>query len=673
MWMRSTSFRSTSANFDGVALPSFRQIVRQAFEGIGRWLSAPIKCSPRITVLVVEWGLVLFSFNANLYLFGELPNHAGWIAGAGILIPFVLLLRGCGLLAFGVWRRSFRYASVADMVAIAEAVGTSSMALYMVYRLLQLQMSISVPGAVFVADGITAFLLLCSLHFSVRLYKYKRDCASIKSANCKRVILVGAGDAGASVVHELVSGLAGDICPVAFVDDDPAKEGLRICGVPVAGNLTKLSEIVFKYSASEVLVCIPSAIPKQMHRILNACLESGISVRTLPGVSELVNGRASWREMRSIRIEDVLQREQSVSDSSLTNNLVRDRVVVVTGAGGSIGSELCRQIAAAKPRELILLDKSENNLFYIHSSIAEVFPGIELTPLLADVSDPYRVQELFRQHHPELVFHAAAFKHVGMMELHPDQAIRNNVLGTRNVLQSAVNAGVKAFVNISTDKAVNPRNYMGVSKKLTELLVKAYAAEYGLPCMSVRFGNVAGSSGSVLRIFSERITNGQPLKVTDPQATRYFMSIPEAVYLILCAATLGHGGETFILDMGAPVNIYELARAVSLFSGIVPGEDLPIEFTGLRRGEKIHEELWEDWERPQPTLHPQIFQLKGTDPLSIDILKSVPQFEEYLTAHNQPGLLQYIAQLLPHVGVDCSSFASFQGQSTPHGSAGTVL
>jgi FlaA1/EpsC-like NDP-sugar epimerase len=389
-----------------------------------------------------------------------------------------------------------------------------------------------------------------------------------------------------------------------------------------------------------------------------------VPVRTLPSVADLLSHRASSRDLRAVSIEDALLRERFVPDHSLTKSLVDGKVVLVTGAGGSIGSELCKQLTAAGPTRLVLVDKSENGLFYCHMGIEEAFPALATTPVLADVTDQHQVQDVMLREQPDIVFHAAAFKHVGMMELHPDQAIRNNVLGTKNVLMASLEAGVASFVNISTDKAVNPRCFMGLSKKLTELLVKEAAERHGVRYMNVRFGNVAGSTGSVLRIFSEQITKGKPLRVTDPHATRYFMSIPEAVNLILCAATIGRGGETFIFNMGNPVNIYELARTLTLFAGVVPGEELPIHFTGLREGEKISEELWEDWEVPQATENAQIFQLRGSNPLSIDIFAAVQRFQELLAVHDQAGLLEYVDELLPSFSLQRSGISELPNNYT---------
>jgi FlaA1/EpsC-like NDP-sugar epimerase len=564
-----------------------------------------------------------------------------------IFLPLTLVLRGIAFQYFGVCDRSFRHAGLADVIAIGKSVGASSLLLYFASLILKARTGMFLSGQLFIGDAITLFLLLCAFHFGGRIYKYSSDLPVKSGADARRVVIIGAGDAGASVLKELLDAPRCGITPVALVDDDPAKLGTLICGVPVAGCLTQLSDILFTHQASEALICIPSATKQQRHRILATCLKCSVPVRTLPCLNDLLTHRVSSRDLRAVSVEEVLQREQFEPDRTLATTLVGGKVVLVTGAGGSIGSELCRQIAAANPKRLILIDKSENSLFYCHMGLSEAFPGLDIAPILADVTDFHAVREALLTEEPDFVFHAAAYKHVGMMELHPDQAIRNNVMGTKNVLMAAQEAKVSAFVNISTDKSVNPRCFMGLSKKLAEMLVKDTAERHGLRYMSVRFGNVAGSTGSVLRIFSERINKGQPIRVTDPQATRYFMSIPEAVSLILSAASIGRGGETFIFDMGTPVNIYELARALTLFAGVVPGEDLPIQFTGLKEGEKVNEELWEDWESPQPTDNPQVFRLTGSSPLGLDILPAVQRLQYLLGTHDQIGLLEYLDEIVP--------------------------
>lgn len=611
------------------------------------WLSGTNWNGRGLLVCVVDLALVAFSFLFSASFFAS-SNKAYLPAEVTLIfLPLALALRGLAFQIFGIYDRSFRHAGIADIIAIAKSVAASSVVLYFLSYFLNGRHGTLLAGHLFAGDAITLFLLLSAFHFGARIYNYSAELPAKASGSARRVVIIGAGDAGASVLKELLDAPRSGIVPVALVDDDPAKKGTLICGVPVVGGLARLSDIMFTYRGSEVLICIPSAKQQQRQRILAACLKCGVPVRTLPCLTDILAHRASTRDLRAVSIEEALQRERFVPDPSLAMNLVGGKKVIVTGAGGSIGSELCKQIAAADPSRLILIDKSENSLFYCHMALEEAFPGLDIAPVLADVTDAHNVRDVFLREQPDFVFHAAAYKHVGMMELHPDQAIRNNVLGTQNVLMASVEAGVSTFVNVSTDKAVNPRCFMGLSKKLTELLVKEFAERHGVRYMNVRFGNVAGSTGSVLRIFSEHIHKGQPIRITDPHATRYFMSIPEAVSLILCAASMGKGGETFIFNMGTPVNIYELARTLTLFAGVVPGEELPIHFTGLRDGEKVAEELWEDWEIPQVTENSHVFRLKGSNPLEIEILGAVQRLQDFLATHDQVGLLEYLDVMVP--------------------------
>ena len=653
-------------NFASISFGSRNGGPQAPFSG---WLAEKMWEKRRILVLMVELSLVAASLFVNLRLFIRSGNvHAAQSLLLAIL-PVAFFLRYASFRIFGTCDRSFRHASIADAIAIVESVGIGSLSLFGFYLILKSSFGIFVPGAFFFGDALTLLLLLCAYHFGARIYLFSSERSQQANAAARRAVIVGAGDAGASILKELLATARSGVLPVALVDDDPKKKGTRICGVPVVGGLDALANVLFTFHASEVLICIPSATRPQRHRILGVCRECGVPVRTLPSMSDLLNHRASSRDLRAISIEDALLRERFVPDPSLTKRLVEGKVVLVTGAGGSIGSELCRQLAAGGPRRLVLVDKSENNLFYCNMGLEEAFPGLPVTPVLADVTDQFRVMETMLREQPDIVFHAAAFKHVGMMELHPEQAIRNNVLGTNSVVMASLAAGVRSFVNVSTDKAVNPRCFMGLSKKLTELMVKEAAERHGARFMNVRFGNVAGSAGSVLQIFSERITNGKQLSVTDPHATRYFMSIAEAVNLILCAASLGRGGETFIFDMGNPVNIYELARTLTLFAGVVPGEELPIHFTGLRDGEKVSEELWEDWELPQATSNPQIFQLKGSSPHPVDIFAVVETFRELIARHDQTGLLEYIDEIVPDFPLQRAVISGFPGNCVPDDSA----
>jgi len=579
-----------------------------------------------------------------------------------ILLRTLLWLAGLRLLSFlffGTCRLSLRVASVPEFICISKAVSTSSLAFYAITRLTV--RDVRLPAALFILDWTVSIVLLVGLHFGIRLYSAQR---AIGRSGGKRALIIGAGDAGTKVLKELVLDSGSALLPVGIIDDDPQKKGTTICGVPVLGGLSELASRVREQQVEEVFICIPSATRSQMKLILEGCRECGIPVRTLPSLAELVDGRVSPQDLRSVRIEDLLQREEVKADPAFVREVVGDRVVLVTGAGGSIGSELCRQIASGCPRKLILVERAENSLFYINLELQERFPTLCIEPRLVDVACRDRVRAVFESERPEIIFHAAAHKHVHLMELHPYEAVRNNVLGTRNTALAARDFGASRFVNISTDKAVKPRNYMGLSKKITELVVRELAESSQTRFMSVRFGNVAGSTGSVLRLFRDQIEKGGPIRITDPRATRYFMTIAEAVCLILHAAAQGQGGETFVFDMGKPLNIYEIARAFSLFSGLTPGKDLLFEFIGLKEGEKITEELWESWETLKPTTHDGIFEVSDDGRVATRILEQVNEFERLLARGDYEGVLLRCHKLFPEFAVDHSLHSTLSEKKT---------
>jgi FlaA1/EpsC-like NDP-sugar epimerase len=593
-------------------------------------------------VLSAELFLTATSYCLAVFVFAE-TRGAGWPgqvlwATLGVMILFRL----GGLASVGLYRRSLRDASVPDFISIVKAVTASSLAggvaIAWFFPLLK------VPAAALFVDATFLVLLWGGLHFGARVLK-TQQVAWRKGG--KRVMVVGAGDAGITLLKDLAQDSAAASRAVAIVDDNPEKWGRTILGVPVVGGTRDLARLAAEHNADEILICIPSASSMQMRDILAACREVNVPVRTLPSLSELVDGKVSRRDLRRPRIEDLLQREGIHVDVQQTRRIVGGKVVLVTGAGGSIGSELCRQIAEAGPRMLLLLDKSENSLFYVHRAACEQLGAGRVKPLLADLVYKDRLREILRQERPEIIFHAAAHKHVGLLELHPQEAIRNNVLGTRNLAEAALECGTARLVNISTDKAVSPRSYLGLSKKLTELCVQELARIHGAKFSSVRFGNVAGSTGSVLRLFWEQIQKGGPIRVTDPRATRYFMSVPEAVHLILRAAALGTGGETFVFDMGEPLNIYELAKTMMLFAGLKPECDVAIEFTGLNEGEKIAEELWEEWERPVATENERILVVSEQNPEATGILRKIERMEKFLAREDCDGLLKYLADFAP--------------------------
>ncbi len=557
-----------------------------------------------------------------------------------LAIPLILSV------AMRLHRRSLRHAGAIDLISVAKVAWLSGV--FFTVVICWEFPRLNIPAALFILNAALLQIGWGALHFAPRALRVQKASTRVTG---KRAVIVGAGDAGMTVLKELALDADSPSRPVALVDDDPHKWGRTCCGVPVEGGTKDLARIAAAHQADEILICIPSATHRQMHDILDASRRSNLPVRRLPTLPELIRGTnggaVSRRDLRSPRIEELLQRDEISIDVRETRKVVGGKVVLVTGAGGSIGSELCQQIAAASPQKLLLVDKSENSLFYVHRELTERAGALNLKPFLADVTDRERIARIMREERPELVFHAAAYKHVAMLERHPEEAIRNNVLGTRNVAEAALAIGAARFINISTDKAVAPRNYMGLSKQITELCIHELSRASATKLSNVRFGNVAGSTGSVLRLFWEQIQKGGPVRITDPRATRYFMSVSEAVHLILRAAALGAGGETFVFDMGVPLNICELARTMMLFAGLKPEVDMAIEFIGLQAGEKLTEELWEAWEQPVRTDSERILAIRAEDARARGILTRIRRMEDFLSRGENDRLLQYLHQSYP--------------------------
>lgn len=623
-------------------LPPWPSEEDQGLPAVSQLLARGWRCRRRVAVLGGELALTTCAYAFSAALLSAL--YGGLEPTWRLLLPTLPVLIAARLLSFVVFGScmlSLQVASVPELICITKATSFGSLLFYAVARFALPE--VNLPAALLTLDWTLSMLLLTGFHFGLRVYTAHR---AIGRRRGRRALIIGAGEAATSVVRDLVFDTTSEVLPVGLVDDDLQKRGIRIYGVPVLGGVADLACLVKDERVDEVLICVPSATRAQMRSILAKCRECGTPVRTLPSLAELVGTQPGQRDFRSLPIEDLLQREPIVSDPAVVREVVGDRVVLVTGAGGSIGSELCRQIAAGQPRKLLLLEKSENSLFYINLELHERFPGLSVEPVLVDVTCQDRVRDIFQRTRPEVVFHAAAHKHVHLLELHPREAIRNNVLGTRNVALAALESGTGRLVNISTDKAVSPRNYMGLSKKVTELLIRALSQSGNTRLMNVRFGNVAGSTGSVLRLFRDQIQKGGPLRITDPRATRYFMTIAEAVCLILHAAALGRGGETFVFDMGKPLNIYEVARALSLFSGLTPGKDLPVEFIGLKEGEKINEDLWEEWEKPEPTEHDRILTLSGAETRA-GVVQQIEEMERLLGRGDNSALLSCLHHAFP--------------------------
>jgi FlaA1/EpsC-like NDP-sugar epimerase len=520
--------------------------------------------------------------------------------------------------AFGLYRHWWRYASQREFVRVVQAVFVATLVLVGGIAVLDPAYvntstgfeGISPPSGVIALFFMLTLGLTMAARWLVRLF-YERPVGSFRpQRGARSVLIVGAGEGGRLVLKEIVRNPDLGLRPVGFVDDDPRKRGLRIAGVRVHGGTARLPRILEDVEPDEVLIAIPSASGAVRAKIVSACRARGVPVRTLPTVFELLRGGSPMvRQVREVRVEDVLGREPVRMDVEGMAGYLRDRVVLVTGAGGSIGGELCRQIARVGPTRLVLVDHAEDNLFAIERELVEDRHVLNLSAVVGDCKEEERMREVFAEHRPDVVFHAAAYKHVAMMENNPIEAVRNNALATRVMARVSGDTGVSVFVLVSTDKAVAPATVMGASKALAEWQVEAAAARHPETVFTaVRFGNVLGSSGSVVPIFRRQIANGGPVTVTDPEMTRYFMTIPEAVQLIVQAGSMARGGEVFVLEMGEPVRILDLAEQMIRLSGLEPGRDIAIQIVGARPGEKTHEDLFNAYETPVRTEAPRILR-----------------------------------------------------------------
>ncbi len=511
----------------------------------------------------------------------------------------------------GMYRHWMRYSSQREYVKIAEGVVLSVLALVAYVTVVQPKLvtaptgfvSLGVPSGVLVLFGLLSGAFLTGTRFLVHLV-YQRPLRGFRaSRNARRVVIVGAGNGGYLLLSELIKNPDLGYRPVGFVDDDPRKQGMRVGGVEVLGTTEELPEVLEDVEPDEVLIAVPSASGAMRARVVTACRERGVAVRTMPTVFELLlNGGRLTRQLREVRDVDVLGRDPVKMEVELVGGYLTGECVLVTGAGGSIGAELCRQIARVGPDRLVLVDHSEANLFEIERELVEDRHFLATTAVLADVKDEERIREVFDEHRPAVVFHAAAYKHVALMEANPVEAVRNNAIATRQLTRIAGDYGTRSFVLVSTDKAVAPATVMGASKALAEWAVEAAESRYeDTAFCAVRFGNVLGSSGSVVPIFRRQIAAGGPVTVTDPEMTRFFMTIPEAVQLVIRSGSLAQGGEVFALEMGEPVRILDLAEQMIRFSGLVPERDIAIDVIGRRPGEKLHEQLFNSYERSEPT------------------------------------------------------------------------
>ncbi len=549
------------------------------------------------------------------------PNHMRNILS---LFPELILIKICTFYSFDLYRGMWRYASIDDLFRVIAASGMASLIFF--FYILSFQGLHGIARSAFVIDLLLTVILIAGCRFSVRLFFQiaKEDepvCTAAinlfrngpQKRNGKNLLIIGAGDYGEKIYREIRDNARLQYNVVGFVDDDPNKIGKKIHGKPVLGPTSQVHEIAARLRAQEALIAISSISAEDIRSIVGCCERSGITFKTLPGMGEMIDGKVSVKAIRDVAFRDLLGREVIRLEEKRIGAYIEGSPVMITGAGGSIGSELCRQICRFHPEKIILFERAESPLYEIEMELRSDFPGIEIIPLLADIRNRNQIASAFETYGPKVVFHAAAYKHVPMLEMHPWEAVINNVIGTRNMVEAADHYGVERFVLVSTDKAVRPSNVMGATKRAAELLVQGQnlCNLSKTSFITVRFGNVVGSVGSVVPLFKKQIERGGPITVTHPDVIRYFMTIPEACQLILQAGAMGQGGEIFILDMGRPIKIVDMARDLITFSGLRPDKDIKIKFIGLRPGEKLYEELITEGENIVPTHHKKIMVLKG--------------------------------------------------------------
>jgi FlaA1/EpsC-like NDP-sugar epimerase len=638
--------------------------------------------SPRfripLVLVVYSVGLFLSLYLAYLLRFDfELPNFY-WRQLVSVslwLIPAKLAL----LLLIGHCAGLLSYFSIPDLRRLVVALGIASGVTAVVW--VASGGSLAPPRSVIMADGLLSLLVLAAIRVLFRRAREMFHHPAQRNLRVSRIGIVGAGDAGAELARELLLKNRFNLRPVIFFDDDESKWNRRLHDIPVVGPPEALLDTEKDWKLDKAIIAMPSAPGKRIREIVEVLQRVGLPFETVPSTDQLASGRVKVSQIRPVEIEDLLGRDPIHLEMDSIRKVLEGRVVMVTGAGGSIGSELCRQIAAYKPKSLLMVERSEVQMFPVEQQLARLGHETVIVPLIADILDWERMRTIFEEHQPHVVFHAAAHKHVPIMERHPCEAIKNNTLGTARLATLAMEFGVSRFVMISTDKAINPTSVMGATKRLAEIFVQSLWASQGTnghddqgaatrldftaagrsraseatKFMAVRFGNVLGSSGSVIPTFKEQIAAGGPVTVTHPEITRFFMTIPEAVGLVLQSAAQGKGGEIFVLDMGNPIRIVDLAKQLIELSGLKPGEDIEIKFVGLRPGEKLFEELSHQSENHLPTNHPKILRFVSR-PLPLDL---VQEFLEKLTADlHQAGVMelkqllrQFVPEYQPHIDV----------------------
>ncbi|MDP8253930.1 MAG: nucleoside-diphosphate sugar epimerase/dehydratase, partial [Candidatus Kaelpia aquatica] len=557
-------------------------------------------------------------------------------------LPVLILVKIIVFYCYGLFHSSLRYVSVFDLWQIIKANSIASVVFFLIIAFVNRM--VGYPRSIFILDWGICLILISGFRLSGRLLREKKG-FSAKLRN-KKVIIVGAGEAGILVLKECQRNLDMNFHVVGFIDDNVAKGNLQIQGVKVLGGRKMIPEVVDKYQIEEIIIAIPSAEGKVIRNVLEYCQIKGVKIKIVPGIYKILSGDLEIK-LRDVQPEDLLGREVVDIDEDEIKSYVEGKTVLVTGAGGSIGSELSKQIARFFPQKLILWDHNENDIYFLERELQDDYPNLSLKTIVGDIQDISLLKYTFSKLRPEIIFHAAAFKHVPLMEKNVAAAFRNNVIGSRNLMYAAEHYNAERFVLISTDKAVNPTSVMGATKRIVEMVLQAKAKSSRTKFMAVRFGNVLGSNGSVVPLFKKQIEEGGPITVTHPDAMRYFMSVHEAVRLVLQAGVIGKGGEIFILDMGEQIKIVDLARNLIALSGLKPEKDIAIKFTGLRPGEKLREETLHDAERDKVTKHNKIYITQPNNFDSQKLRSQIKELEELIKIRDERKIVKKIQEIVP--------------------------
>lgn len=596
----------------------------------------------RMLVLLVVDICIIWVAIATSYLFrfdGNIPPH--YMSQMLVFAFVTTVICGVSLAFFRMYRRMWQYASIGEIVELVKAIVIGIALTYIATYLLHGE---RVPLSITSRTLEIMLLFMGGSRFLWRLIRVNR---TKKAGLSNNVLVVGAGDCGALIAKEMMTNnsFSGNRL-VGFVDDDPYKRNMQVVGLPVLGDRTKIEEMVCTHQIHDIIIAMPSVKRTYISDIINICKLTGAKVKIIPSINDLITGHLAVETLRNVEVEDLLGRDPVKIDLEGIADYVSDKVVLVTGAGGSIGSELSRQIASFNPSRLLLLGHGENSIYTIEMELRSKYPQVQLETVIADIQDRSRMDDVFNRFRPEVVFHAAAHKHVPLMERNPSEAVKNNVFGTKNVADCADKYKVERFVMISSDKAVNPSSTMGATKRIAEMYIQSINTVSETQFVAVRFGNVLGSRGSVIPRFKEQIAAGGPVTVTHPDMVRYFMTIPEAVQLVIQAGSFAKGGEIFILDMGKPVRILDLAQDLIRLSGYEPNVDIEINFSGMREGEKLFEELLTDEEAVTSTQHERIYIGKPQQINRAELELQFKRFEKVL-GESQSSVRDVIEHLVP--------------------------